>query len=54
MVKIKIETTEHYLATSCVICGESVKLTEYEAMGKNIFKVCDKCKQAVMKMREMK
>lgn len=54
MVKIKIKTTENYLATPCLICGESVKLTEYEAIGKNIFKICDECKNAVMKMKEMK
>lgn len=51
MVKIKIKTIETHLATPCLICGESVELTEYEAMGKNIFKICDKCKNAVMKMR---
>lgn len=53
MVKIKIKTTENHLATPCLICGESVELTEYETMGKNIFKICDKCKNAVMKIREM-
>ena len=45
------------LATSCIICGESVPLTMEEEMvsrnGYYIFKVCDKCKEAVMKMREL-
>ena len=46
------------LATSCIICGESVPLTMEEEMGSRnghyIFKVCDDCKKAVMKMREKK
>ena len=58
MVKIKIKTTENHLATSCLICGESVPLTMEEEMGSRnghyIFKICDECKNAVMKMREMK
>ena len=37
----------------CLICGEMVELTEYELMYyKDVVKVCDKCKEAVMKMRE--
>ena len=54
MVKIKIKTIENYLTTPCLICGKSVKLTKCEAMEKNIFKICDECKNAVMKMREVK
>lgn len=45
------------LCTSCLICGEDVELTMKEEMGSRnghyIFKVCDECKKAVMKMREM-
>ena len=43
------------IGVPCIICGEIVKLTELEesiTRGREIFKVCDKCKQAVMKMRE--
>lgn len=43
------------IGVPCIICGELVKLTELEesiTRGREIFKVCDKCKQAVMKMRE--
>lgn len=39
----------------CLICGQSVLLTGFEEMmarNYSIYKVCDKCKQAVMKMRE--
>lgn len=39
----------------CVICGETVILTPNEEMAsryKTIVKVCDKCKQAIMKIRE--
>jgi hypothetical protein len=58
MVKIKIKTTENYLSTPCIICGEDVELNMTEEMssrcGNYIFKVCDECKEAVMKMREMK
>lgn len=38
--------------TSCLICGESVDVTEYEALSrKAVAKVCDKCKEAVLEMR---
>ena len=36
------------LATSCLICGESVPISH----SKDYPKICDKCKKAVMKMRE--
>ena len=36
------------LATSCLICGESVPISH----SKDSPKICDKCKKAVMKMRE--
>lgn len=39
------------LAIGCLICGESVPIT-YLELYNNIPKVCDKCKQAVIKMRE--
>lgn len=45
------------LCVSCIICGESIELTMAEEMGSRnghyIFKVCDECRRAVMKMREM-
>ena len=46
------------LATHCIICGESVELSkiEEEAMhhGLNIgSKVCNKCKQSILHMREL-
>ena len=41
----------------CLICEESVELSEIEEMalenGKPVLKVCDKCRKAVMKMREV-
>lgn len=45
------------LGASCIICGETVVLTEGEEMvlrsGYNIGnKVCDKCRQAVLYVRE--
>lgn len=36
------------LATSCLICGESVPISH----AKDFPKICDECKKAVMKMRE--
>ncbi len=45
------------ICVSCIICGEPVELTMEEELGaKNghyIFKVCDECRNAVMKIREM-
>ena len=37
-------------ATSCLICGEDVTVYGYEAEH-GCYKICDKCKQAVMKIR---
>ena len=39
-------------ATPCVICGESVELSDSEALSHYVFKVCDKCKNAVMLVRK--
>ena len=46
-----------YLCTSCLICGESVPLTEREELqirhGMNIHsKICDKCREAILYMRK--
>lgn len=39
-------------STTCLICGESVDITEYEAFsGRALARVCDKCKEAVLEMR---
>ena len=35
----------------CLICGELVKKV-YEINERHLIEVCDKCKKAVMKMRE--
>ena len=45
------------LGTYCIICGESVPLTQNEEMSLRYghcihSKVCDKCKAAVLRMRE--
>ena len=50
-------TVESHFSVSCIICGESVELTQdEELMLKNGIsvgpKVCEKCKQAVLHMRE--
>lgn len=46
------------LCTCCIICGESVPLTQNDRIrlehGHNIhIKVCDKCRTAVLRMREL-
>ena len=44
-----------YYAVKCLIWDESIRLTEREAFmvskGKDIIRVCDKCKDAVKSMR---
>ena len=43
------------IGVECIICGESVLLTAFEEMvarKHSVYKVCDKCKQAVIIMRE--
>ena len=50
-----LEFAKASIGVECLICGESVLLTgfeEMEARNHSIYKVCDKCKQAVMKIRE--
>lgn len=63
-MKLSLDKTEMITSTSarislntpCIICRESIELTSEEEMairyGNNIVKVCGKCKQAVIKMRE--
>lgn len=40
----------------CIICDEEIQLSDdefgYVLSGKRIYKVCDKCKHAVMEMRK--
>lgn len=58
MIENNGETTTintNSISVECLICGQSVLLTAFEEMvarNHSIYKVCDKCKQAVMKMRE--
>lgn len=45
------------LCTSCIVCSESIPLTQEEELslqyGHSIHsKICDKCKQAILHMRE--
>lgn len=42
------EISKVNLATSCLICGESVPISHINDSPK----ICDECKKAVMKMRE--
>lgn len=51
------EQSKSHLCTSCLICGESVPLTELEELqirhGMNIHsKICDKCREAILYMRK--
>lgn len=54
----KCTDTTYYLSTPCIICNESVCLTENESIAvlhynKSIpSKVCDKCKQAIFYIRK--
>ena len=40
------------IGTQCLICGEFIELTEYE-IHEGVVKICDKCKKAVMQMRDI-
>lgn len=44
------------IGINCLICGEFAELNEQEHIrlgyGKDIVKICPKCKQAVMKVRK--
>lgn len=56
-ITAKITQSGSYLAMPCLICGDSVMLTSREEMslqyGRHIHsKVCDKCREAVLCMRE--
>lgn len=49
----KYVSAKFSVSVPCIICGELVELTDYEEKCcRDIYKVCDKCKQAVMKIRE--
>lgn len=54
----QIDPDSFGLCTCCIICGESVPLTQNEVTsleyGHDIHsKVCDKCRAAVLRMREL-
>ena len=57
IIKVDECIKESSIAVSCIICGESIELTMEEEMGSRnghyIFKVCDECKKAIIKMREL-
>ena len=40
------------ISVNCLICSEEAELTGEEARNGFYIKVCDKCKQAVMRMRD--
>lgn len=40
------------VGVKCIICGETVPLTEEELSMSYVVKICDKCKKAIMKVRE--
>lgn len=44
------------ISTHCLICDDPIDLNEMESLhaqrGKVSFKICDKCKSAVMKIRK--
>ena len=41
-------SSECSIGTLCLVCGESVPIFDY----KDVPKICDKCKAAIMAMRE--
>lgn len=48
---------ESYLCASCMVCGDSIRLEPWEVSvlhyGHHIHsKICDKCKAAILYMRE--
>ena len=49
--------SNHWYATHCLICDEYIELTDREMCmlnyghGRDIIRVCDKCKDAVKRMR---
>ena len=54
---LKLPIIECKLAMPCIICGESVELTEEEEMslsyGDHVrSKVCNECRSAILYMRE--
>ena len=54
---IKTDDVKVSIGVACIVCGESVELTDNECLalsrGHNIeSKVCDKCKEAIIYMRK--
>lgn len=48
---IKVDTDNQVLLTACLICGETVAIPATPNYDKAV--VCEKCKQAVLKIRAM-
>ena len=53
VIKIDLNNPQErgVICIECLICGEGVPLNEFKQEQKYLYKVCDKCKKAVMKMR---
>lgn len=53
---ILVKPIETNIGTACLVCGESVILTKNELMAiehrHDIYKICDKCKAAILHIRE--
>ena len=55
---IKTDKTEYYWSVACIVCGESVQLSENESLALQKIgrgpgsKMCDKCKKVILHARE--
>ena len=52
MIKKKPKDRHFKIGTKCLICDEFIKLNELESYA-GVVKICDKCKKAVMRMRDI-
>lgn len=51
-VESPFDVVEMRVATHCIICGDLVELSDYEAHGGRVVKVCENCKKAIQYARE--
>ena len=51
-IKFEPNITYVSVATNCIICGEEIILSDKNNLVYDRYKICDKCRAAIMAMRK--
>ena len=51
-ISLEPNITHVSIATKCIICGEEIILADKNNIAYDRFQICDKCRAAIMAMRD--